>query len=58
MLPVRTAIDAIRNKKNRSNAVVTASAYVGAIVVLFGLALSAFAVYLADGRDEPQYRDH
>jgi hypothetical protein len=37
---------------------VTTAAFFGAILVLIGLALSAFAIYLTDGRDEPQFRDH
>jgi len=37
---------------------VTAVAFVGTIVLLIGLALTAFAIYLTDGQDEPKFRDH
>lgn len=37
---------------------VTTAAFVGTFIVLIGLALTASAIYLTDGRDEPQFRDH
>jgi hypothetical protein len=35
---------------------VTTAAFVGVLVVLIGLALSAYAIYLSNGRDEPRFR--
>jgi hypothetical protein len=37
---------------------VTTAAFVGAVAVLIGLALCAFAIYLTDSRNEPQARGH
>ena len=36
---------------------VTTAAFVGTIVILIGLALSAFAIYLTEGQEESQFRD-
>ena len=37
---------------------VTTAAFVGTFIVLIGLALSAFVIYLTDGPGEPQFRGH
>jgi len=39
-------------------AMVTTAAFVGAVAILIGLALCAFAIYLTDSRKEPQARGH
>jgi hypothetical protein len=41
---------------DRSTVMVTTAAFVGVLVVLIGLALSAYAIYLTNGRDEPRFR--